>query len=54
MIFGVLGKLGLEGPKWGPLGFRANLGKIGRKGEPVKLHIETDKTVMKYRLNGPR
>ena len=46
VIFGVLGKLGLEGPKWGPLGFRAHLGKIGRKRKYVKLHVKTVNTVM--------
>ena len=46
VIFGILGKLGLEGPKRGPLGFRAHLGKIGRKRKSVKLHVKTINTVM--------
>ena len=49
--FGVLGKLGLEGPKWGLLGFRAHLGKIDRKWNLEKLHVNTVSIVVKFGLS---
>ena len=45
------GKLGLNGLKLGPMGFRTHLGRIDRKWNLEKLHVNTVSIVVKFGLS---